>query len=158
MVTAAYHLAQVNVARGRAPLDDPLLGDFVANLDRINAQADRAPGFVWRLQDEEGNATGIAVTDDPRVIINLSVWRSIERLFDFVYKTGHTQIMARRKEWFEPWGGPSMALWWVPAGHRPSIEEALARLEHLAEHGPTEEAFTFKVRVPFPDLVAADAD
>ena len=150
-----FHLAQVNVARALAPLDDPLLADFVANLDRVNALADAAPGFVWRLKDESGNATGIEVNDDPRVIINLSVWRTAELLFDFVYKTGHSSIMARRREWFERRDGPHMALWWVQAGHRPSVAEALERLALLAARGPTAEAFTFKTRFPAPDSVVA---
>ncbi|MGF1607933.1 MAG: DUF3291 domain-containing protein [Kiloniellales bacterium] len=150
-----FQLAQVNVARARALLDDSLLADFVANLDRINALAEAASGFVWRLKDESGNATGIAVSDDPRVIVNLSVWRSAEELFDFVYKTGHNRIMAQRREWFERWDGPHMALWWVPAGHLPSVAEALERLARLAERGPTIETFTFKTRFPAPDSALA---
>lgn len=151
-----FHLAQVNVARARAPLDDPLLADFVGNLDRINALAEDTPGFVWRLKDESGNATDIAVGDDPRVIINLSVWRSVEQLFEFVYRTGHSKIMTRRREWFERWDGPHMALWWVPAGHTSSVAEALDRLALLAERGPTAEVFTFKTRFPAPDSMLAE--
>jgi hypothetical protein len=146
----AFHLAQVNVARARAPLDDPLLAEFMAQLDRINALADRSPGFVWRLQSDSGNATDILVSDDPCLLVNLSVWSSVEALFDFVYKTGHSRVMARRKDWFEPFGRPFQALWWVPAGQLPSPEEAMARLDLLAEQGPCPEAFTFKRRFPPP--------
>ena len=145
-----YQLAQINVARAVAPLDDPRLADFVAGLDEINALADESPGFVWRLQSESGNATDIPVSDDPRLIINLSVWDSVESLFDFVYRSGHIAVMARRREWFERPSRPHVALWWVPAGHRPSVEEAVARLDHLECHGPTPQAFTFKRRFPAP--------
>lgn len=148
--TASWQLAQINVARAIAPLDSPKLADFLANLDRINALADAAPGFVWRLQDEGGNATDIGVTDDPLLIVNLSVWDSRESLFDFVYRTGHTAIMARRYEWFERRSGPHMALWWVTAGARPSVDAGLARLRDLADRGPSPEAFTFKLHFPPP--------
>jgi hypothetical protein len=143
-----YQLAQINVARAVAPLDDPLLAAFVSRLDEINALADTSPGFVWRLQSESGNATDIQAFADPRLIINLSVWDSLESLFDYVYRSGHTAVMARRREWFERPSRPHLALWWVPAGHRPSVEEAVARLDHLEHHGPSLEAFTFKHRFP----------
>ena len=146
----SFHLAQVNVARAKAPLDDPLLAEFMAQLDRINGLADQSPGFVWRLQSDSGNATDIKVSEDPCLLVNLSVWSSLEALFDFVYKTGHSKVMARRKEWFEPIGRPYLALWWVPAGHLPSPEEAMARLDLIAERGPGSEAFTFKQRFPAP--------
>ena len=145
-----YQLAQINIARAVAPLDDPRLADFVAGLDEINALADESPGFVWRLQSESGNATDILVSDDPRLIINLSVWESVESLFDFVYRSSHIAVMARRREWFERPSGPHLALWWVPAGYRPGVEEAVARLDHLERHGPAPEAFTFKHRFPAP--------
>lgn len=155
---ATFELAQVNVGRAKAPLDCPLMAGFVANLDRINALAEASPGFVWRLMDESGNATGIAVNEDPRVIVNLSVWRSAEELFAFVYETAHSGIMARRRAWFERWDEPHMALWWVPAGHRPSVAEALERLAYLAKHGPTERAFTFKARFPAPEAMLVEAE
>ncbi len=142
----SFHLAQINVARAKAPLDDPLLAEFMAQLDRINGLADQSPGFVWRLQSESGNATDILVSEDPCLLVNLSVWSSVEALFDFVYKTGHSGVMARRKDWFEPFGRPYLALWWVLAGQRPSVEEAMARLDLIAEQGPGPEAFTFKRR------------
>ena len=148
---ASFHLAQINVARALEPLDSPRLADFMASLDRINALADATPGFVWRLQSESGNATDIQAGDDPLLIVNLSVWETREALFDFVYKSGHAPVMARRRAWFEKPARASLALWWVPAGHRPSLEEALARLERLDAQGPGPEAFTFKVWFPAPD-------
>ncbi len=146
----AYHLAQVNMAHALAPLDDPLLAEFMAKLDEINALADRSPGFVWRLQSESGNATDIDVSPDPRLLINLSVWDSLESLFGYVYRSGHAEVMRRRRKWFERMSGPYVALWWVPAGHRPGVEEALARLEILKQDGPTPRAFTFKQHFPSP--------
>jgi uncharacterized protein DUF3291 len=149
-VVNANHIAQLNIARAKAPLDTPLLADFVAQLDAVNALAEASPGFVWRLKSDSGNATDIRAYDDPLMIVNMSVWESIEALFDFAYKTSHTKVMNRRKEWFEPFPGPHMVLWWVPAGTVPSVEEAKRRLDHLAAHGPTATAFTFKARFPAP--------
>jgi len=139
-----YHLAQINVGRTIAPLDDPRLAGFVERLDDINALADRSPGFVWRLQSEGGNATDIVVTPDPSFIVNLSVWEDIESLFAYVYKTDHTRVMALRRQWFEKPAGAFMALWWVPAGSLPGAEEGLRRIELLDRGGPSAEAFTFK--------------
>ncbi|HTV51925.1 MAG TPA: DUF3291 domain-containing protein, partial [Steroidobacteraceae bacterium] len=117
-------------------------------LDEVNALAERSPGFVWRLQSASGNATDIQVSSDPRFLVNMSVWQSVEALFDFVYRTAHTRFMSRRREWFEKPVQAYQVLWWIPAGHTPSVAEALARLEQLRQHGPTHEAFTFKQ--PFP--------
>jgi hypothetical protein len=143
-----FHLAQVNVGRLKAPIDDPLIADFRNNLDRVNAIADATPGFVWRLVGEGNNATDIQpIPDDPLFAINLSVWADLDALAGFVYRTDHRDIMRRRREWFEPME-TFMALWWVPAGHRPTPSEALARLDLLARMGPTADAFTF--RQPFP--------
>jgi len=139
-----YHLAQINIARMRAPLDDPLMAGFVARLDEINALADEAPGFVWRLQDESNNATNIKVFDDPRLIVNMSVWESIEALFEYTYRSGHIELLRARKEWFEPPGSPPVALWWIPAGQIPTAEEGKQRLALLEQNGPSAEAFTFK--------------
>ena len=136
-VTARYHLAQVNVARPRAPLDSPTLAGFMAQLDPINALADTAPGFVWRLQTEDGNATAIRVLGDENLMINLSVWESLEALGAFVYDSRHRDVMRRRREWFVPLGEVYQALWWVPAGHVPTVGEAEARLLHLRSRGPT---------------------
>jgi hypothetical protein len=155
-------LAQVNIALPREPLDSPLLSEFMAALDRINALADGQPGFVWRLQTDEGNATAIKAFDDDRLIVNMSVWQSVEALADFVYRSGHIEVLRRRREWFERIN-PFMALWWVPAGHIPSIAEAERRLAHLRQHGPTSFAFTFTKRfvqglddaLPEPDVALA---
>lgn len=144
----AHHLAQLNIGRTVAPIDHPLLADFVANLDPVNALGDASPGFVWRLQDEFGAATSIRAFDDPLMIVNLTVWESIESLREFAYRSGHVAFLRRRREWFVPLDGPSLVLWWVPAGHRPTIEEARERLERLTADGPTPAAFTLKV--PFP--------
>src|SRR5882724_7703780 len=145
-----HHIAQLNIARAKAPLDQPLLADFVAQLDAVNALAEASPGFVWRLKSDSGNATDIRAYDDPLMIVNMSVWESIEALFDFAYKTSHTKVMNRRKEWFESLSGPHMVLWWIPAATIPTVEDAKRRLDHLAAHGPTTTAFTFKVRYPPP--------
>ena len=143
-----YNLAQVNIGRLRAPVDDPLIEGFKSQLDPINALADSSPGFVWRLQTEDGNATAIRpYADDALMAINMSVWVSIESLQQFVYKSGHVAPLRDRKHWFEPMEGPILALWWVPAGHKPTVAEALERLEHLKKSGPSPYAFTF--RKPF---------
>lgn len=151
-----FHLAQFNIARAKAPLDDPLLADFMARLDEINALAEDSPGFVWRLQSDSGNATDIQAYDDPRMLINMSLWESAEVLFDYVYRSGHSKVMARRKEWFDRFDGPYVVLWWVAAGHRPDLQEAQERLEHLQSHGPTSQAFTFKQRFPPPSGEAGE--
>ncbi len=144
-----WHLAQVNVGRLRAPIDDPMIAEFKGALDRINALADEAPGFVWRLQGDGGNATDIhPVEDDELVAINMSVWESIEALGDYVYRSDHTGFMRRRREWFEKYATAYLALWWVPAGHTPTIAEAFERLDVIAHDGPSPFAFTF--RRPFP--------
>jgi hypothetical protein len=145
-----YHVAQVNIGMPKAPTDSPLLADFMAALDRINALADESAGFVWRLQTEDGNATAIRPFEDERLMINMSVWESVDELATFVYRSAHVDVMRRRREWFDHMR-LYMALWWVPAGHVPTTAEARERLDHLAEHGPTPLAFTFKVRFPPPD-------
>ncbi|MCP4327358.1 MAG: DUF3291 domain-containing protein [Alphaproteobacteria bacterium] len=145
-----FHLAQFNIARAMAPMDDPVMAEFVAKLNKINALADQAPGFVWRLQDDSGNATTIQAFDDPRLLINMSVWTSVDALFDYVYKSGHAAVMARRKEWFERFGDRHMVLWWVPAGHIPNLGEAKKKLGSLQTLGPTVHAFTFKQRFTAP--------
>lgn len=139
-----FHLAQINVARALAPLDDPKLAGFVARLDDINALADRSPGFVWRLQSDSGNATDIQVSDDPQMIVNMSVWRDLDALFGYVYRSDHLQVMSLRRQWFEKPAGAFMALWWLPVGVVPSVEEGLERIALLDRAGPTPEAFTFK--------------
>jgi hypothetical protein len=153
-----WHIAQLNVGRTLAAPDSPQLAAFMAALDEINALADAAPGFVWRLQSDSGNATDILVSQDPNLLVNMSVWSSIEALFDFVYRTAHTRVMARRREWFEKPAEAFLVLWWIPAGHRPSTGEALARLEHLRRHGPSPHAFSFKQRYPHPGLAGDPQD
>jgi hypothetical protein len=145
----AVHLAQVNVATLRAPLDGPELAGFVAQLEPLNALADQSPGFVWRLQTEDGDATAIRPFDDDRVMVNLSVWASLEDLRTFVYATRHLEVMRHRRDWFHRMPDPYLALWWVPAGTIPTVAEARDRLELLAAKGPTTDAFTF--RAPFPE-------
>ena len=146
----AYHLAQLNVARAVAPMDDPAMADFMARLDEVNQIAEQSPGFVWRLQSEAGNATDIKVSDDPLFIINLTVWETPDDLYAFTYRSEHRTVFARRFEWFERADGPNVVLWWQPAGTIPTIDDALRRLRLLADHGPTPEAFTFKQRVAPP--------
>ncbi|WP_369233300.1 DUF3291 domain-containing protein [Streptomyces sp. R21] len=146
--TAAYELAQVNIARLKFPLDSPELKDFVDALDPVNAVADAADGFVWRLQSDSGDATDIAVFDDAWLIINMSTWRDTNALTDFMYQGQHRELLARRREWFERVEEAMVVLWWVPAGHRPTVAEAEERLLHLREHGATPYAFTLRTSYP----------
>lgn len=141
---STYQLAQVNIARLKAPLDSVQLTDFVANLEPINALADQSLGFIWRLKSEGGNATNIKAFDDTMIIVNMSVWESIEALKSFVFNSAHTPVMKRRQEWFEKFQASYMALWWIESGHIPTPEEARQRLESLDQNGPTEFAFTFR--------------
>ena len=140
-----FHLAQINIGRVREPLDSELLADFVARLDEINALADAAPGFVWRLKADDGAPSSyLQPYDDERLLINMSVWESVETLKHYVYNTAHAELLRGRRKWFEHFAGAYTALWWVPAGHVPGIDEAKKRLAHLDEHGPTQFAFTFR--------------
>jgi hypothetical protein len=143
-----FALAQANVAHMRAPLEDPVMGGFRAQLPRINALADGSPGFVWRLQSDAGDATSTRAFDDPLILFNMSVWESLESLHAYVYKSEHVAPLRARKQWFRLPEGPHLVLWWVPAGHQPSVSEALQKLAHLRTHGATAAAFTF--RNPFP--------
>jgi hypothetical protein len=156
--TRTLHLAQVNIARMRGALEDTIMRGFVARLDEINALADGSPGFVWRLQTDAGNATYLRPYDDERIIINMSVWKSIEGLRHFVYRGDHAEVLRQRSEWFEKLDLPVVALWWVPAGHIPSIDEAKKRIAHLQEHGPTPFAFTFRTTFPPDEKVVASTD
>ena len=153
---SSYELAQLNIAVMKEPLDSPGMADFVANLDRINALAEASSGFVWRLQSDAGNATDFRPLGDT-TLVNMSVWRDVESLNQYVYQSAHTEIMRRRNEWFEKMREMFVVLWWVPAGHRPAIEEAIAKLELLRANGPTEAAFTFKKAFPPPDAALARA-
>ena len=140
------HLAQCNVGRLRQPLEHPSNDDFRNNLDAVNALAEASPGFVWRLQDDSGNATGIKAFDDDLEILNLSVWTSIEALADFTYHSGHVEFLRRRREFFEAPTQPIVCLWWIAEGSVPTVPDAVARLDHLRAHGPTSVAFTFRDR------------
>jgi hypothetical protein len=155
--SATHHLAQLNVGRIRGPIDGPVMAAFVAGLDRINALADAAPGFLWRLQTEDGNATAVRPFEDERMLVNLSVWASAEALADFVYRSDHTAFLRRRREWFEPLADAVTVLWWIPAGTTPTVAEAIERLEHLRAHGPAGRAFTFRRRFD-PDGQPVPAD
>lgn len=139
------HLAQINIGRLLAPIDDPLIADFVRQLDDINALAESSPGFVWRLKDDTSNdATSINVFGDPLIIVNMSVWESIEDLKNFAYKSAHVQVFRDRARWFDKMEVAHMALWWVPIGAMPTAEEGRDRLLYLRENGESEWAFTFR--------------
>jgi hypothetical protein len=147
----AHHLAQLNIAKFRAPMDDPMLADFVAALDPINHLAEDAPGFVWRLTDEGSNdATSITFYDDPLLLVNMSVWVDVESLRNYVYRSAHTDLLRRRREWAITLDESHLVLWWVPVGHRPDLVEANDRLAKLRAEGPSEEAFTFAHVFPPP--------
>jgi len=144
-----YHLAQLNIAKMKFPLDDSRMSEFVDNLERINALADNAPGFVWRLQTDDGDATGIEYfgTD---ILVNMSVWEDAEALHHYVYRSAHNKIMSQRKQWFDRIESTYTVLWWIPTGHVPTIEEAGRKLQFLSDNGPGAEAFTFKQSYPAP--------
>lgn len=155
---SAFHLAQLNVARSVAPLDSPQLADFMAQLEPINALADATPGFVWRLQTDAGDATGLRLPgEDDGILVNMSVWTSFEALRGFVYDSAHVAVMRRRREWFEKMADVFLVLWWVPAGHIPDLHEAAERLRQLAAVGPTPQAFTFREAFPPPGAAAPAA-
>jgi len=151
-----YQLAQLNVASLKAPLDSPELKDFVDNLDRINALAEQSRGFVWRLKGDGNDATSLRPLGD-NVLVNMSVWRDVNALRDYVYKSAHVEILRRKREWFMRSTESPFALWWVPEGHEPTIAEAVARLQHLRKHGPSAEAFTFGEAFSAPDAEIAGA-
>ena len=146
----AYHLAQINIGRLIAPIDDPKIAEFVSQLDPINALTDRAPGFVWRLQSTSGNATDIAYNDDPFMIVNMSVWESIEALRDYAYRSDHISVFRDRAKWFEKMDKPNYCLWWVLEGHRPTVAEGRERLERYQTHGASPYSFWFSQRFPQP--------
>jgi hypothetical protein len=148
---SGYDIAQLNVGRTVAPIDHARLAGFVARLDEINALAEHSPGFVWRLQGDNGNNTDLKVTADPHFIVNLSLWESIEDLYAFTYRSDHKTVFARRFDWFERRGSPNHVMWWLPKGTIPDVTDALRRLGLLTELGPTSEAFSFKERFPPPE-------
>jgi hypothetical protein len=156
MNQSRHQLAQLNVAAMKAPLDSPELKDFVDNLDRINLLAESSPGFVWRLKGDGNDATSLRPLGD-NVLVNMSVWRDVAALKDYVYKSAHAEIMRRRREWFTRMAKAYMVLWWVPEGHKPTLAEAVARLETLRAQGPTPAAFTFAEAFSAPDADQAGA-
>jgi hypothetical protein len=147
-----WHIAQMNVGTLRYPTQDPRIAEFMGRLDEINALAEASPGFVWRLQSEQGNATDIILTDNPLFLVNMSVWEAVEPLFEFAYRTSHQKVMAKRREWFERPAGAYQVLWWIPAGTVPTPQEGLERLRYLEQQGPTPRAFTFRQKFPPPDI------
>lgn len=148
-----WHLAQINIGRLNHPVDDPRVAEFMDNLDPINALAEASPGFVWRLKDDSGNATAIRGFEDPTILPNLTVWESIESLKDYVFKTDHAKFLRKRREWFQPMDDlPVLTMWWVPAGHIPTLDEARERVEHLAANGPSAHAFSFRPTFEPPDV------
>ena len=157
-----HHLAQVNVSRLLAPLDSPVLAPFMAALDEVNAEGDRAPGFVWRLQTESGNATDVVgfgwdTAESHGVIVNLTTWTSTEALSAFVFSGTHLAIMRRRREWFQRAAEATTALWWLRADTQPTVDEAEDRVRHLRRFGPTEHAFTLQHHYPEPGAATRDA-
>jgi hypothetical protein len=148
-----YNLAQLNIAKMLAPIDDPIMFEFVNNLERINDIAERSNGFIWRLKSEQDNATAIRVFEDESLIINMSVWKDLKSLFDFTYNTGHAAIMKRKKEWFSKMKPMHMVLWFVEDGKVPTPKDAKQRLAYLRKHGETPYAFSFKKRYTPQDLI-----
>lgn len=147
-----YHLAQVNIAKRLAPMDDPIMQDFVNNLDRINAIADKAEGFIWRLQDEDKDEAALVFQDDS-LIINMSVWTNLEALFNYTYHSGHIEVFKRKKEWFSRMKMMHMAFWFVPIGYEPTFQDAKERLDYLNSHGDTPYAFSFKSKFAIEDFL-----
>ena len=143
---AAYQIAQINIGRTLYPMDDPRIAEFADNLDKINALAEETEGFVWRLKTDEGNATSIQAFDDPMLLVNMSVWENIEALYRYAYKSEHADFFAKRRLWFGKLEMPSPVLWWIPAGHIPTVEEAKERVQYLAENDVSPYAFNFKKR------------
>lgn len=149
-----FHLAQVNIARPLAALNSPVMQGFTEAIGAMNALAERSPGFVWRLVGSpEADAEAARVFEDPTLLVTLSVWESVESLRAYAMQSAHGSFLRRRVEWFHPATGPSYAVWWIPQGTLPSLAEAHQRLAHLAQHGPTPEAFGFKESFPPPGSV-----
>ena len=149
-----HHLAQINIGRLIAPIDDPRISGFVQQLDAINRLADDSPGFVWRLQSEQGNATDVAYNGDPSILVNMSVWESVEALQAYVYKSNHVAVLRDRQKWFAKLNVPHYCLWWIPAGHITNVAEGRARLEHYQRHGASPEAFWFADKYLAPEFAA----
>lgn len=158
MTDRDWHLAQINIGRLVAPQGDPRVQPFFDALDRVNALAEASPGFVWRLQDDGGNAMGIRYAPDPLLAVNMSVWTDADALFAFVYRSAHTPVMAKRRDYFERYDGAYQALWWIPAGTLPTVNDGLSRLWLIERFGPCPEAFTFKARFPEPGFAGPPTD
>jgi hypothetical protein len=148
-----YHLAQINIARMLGPIDSPIMAEFVANLAPINVLAENSEGFIWRLKDDSNSATQMQFFDDEYIIVNMSVWRSVESLFNYTYRTVHNEVFKKRHSWFEKMPTMHYALWYVPAGHEPGVAEAMERLEHLRNQGDTPYAFSFKKKFTVDQLI-----
>lgn len=146
----AFHLATSNIARMLANFDDALMSGFVARLESLNELADDSAGFVWRYQTDEGDATEVRVFEDEMILFNMSVWESVEALENYVYRSNHLEALQKRAEWFERPSRPPLVLWWVEAGHVPTVEEAKQHFDILWRDGPSPQAFTFKDRFPAP--------
>jgi hypothetical protein len=144
----SFHLAQINIGRMLHPLDDPRMAEFVAQLDPVNRLADASPGFVWRLQSISGNATGVPYSDDPFPLVNMSVWKSLEALRDYTYGSRHVGVFRDRARWFAKMERPQYCLWWLPAGHIPTVAEGRERLEHYQAHGASPYSFWFSQCFP----------
>jgi len=151
-MSSGWHLAQINIGNMVVPQGDPRVQPFFDALDRVNALAEASTGFVWRFTGEGNNATDVQPTVDPLLLMNMSVWEDAEALFQYVYRSAHTEVMVRRREFFERFEGAYQALWWIPAGTLPTINDGLSRLWHLDRFGPTAHAFTFKKRFPAPGV------
>ena len=146
-----YQLAEINIARMKGVnIDDPIMKEFVDNLDVVNELAENSEGFVWRLKEDNNNATSLNPYDDEQVIINISVWESVETLEQYVFKTFHSEFLKRRKEWFHKYGKVHTAMWWIEEGNFPTVDEAVAKLAALQKDGPTKDVFTFKDRFSAP--------
>lgn len=149
-----YHIAEINVARMVAPMDSAVMHDFASNLDRINALAESAPGFVWRLVGDGNDATSLRPFEDDRIIVNMSVWDSIDALFQYAYYSNHTDFFRRRTEWFSKMETPSLVMWWIEVGHIPTVAEAQDKLLLIEKNGPTPLAFNFKQRFTAEEMMA----
>jgi Domain of unknown function (DUF3291) len=152
-----YHIAEINVARMKGvDINDPIMKEFVENLDKVNGIAESSEGFVWRLKDENNNATSLNPYNDEQVIINLSVWESIETLENFMYKTFHSEFLKRRKEWFQTYGKAHTAMWWIPVGKLPTLLEAIDKLDYLQKNGPTEQVFDLRNKFTAPAITKSE--
>jgi uncharacterized protein DUF3291 len=148
----AYHLAQINIARMKGVnINDPVMKEFVDNLDRVNTIAESSDGFIWRLKDEGNNATSLNPYDDEQVIINVSVWENIETLEKFMYKTFHSEFLKRRREWFQTFGKAYTGMWWTPKGQFPTIQQAVDKLDYLQKNGASATVFDFRKKFPVPE-------